>query len=309
MINNSYPFGRIQVGKKMDITFNSFLHLYTTEILPERQLSQRTLELYNQKFKHIALNLGALNCEAIKTRDIANFLRQFPPRSSNQYRSLLVNMFKYAIAEGFCESNPAINTIPRIERKTRKRLSLEGYKAIYTCAEQWLKNAMDLALYTLQRRADIVNMRFEDVHNGYLHVRQQKVQRYGSGNIRIKLNNEINRIIWRCRDSIMSPFLVHRLPERCTQLHYRAKNRLHPTHVLPIMVSRGFRIARRKSGYYKELSLAERPTFHEIRALGAYLNEENPRELLGHTEQKMTDRYLSGHKIRLVDVESRIMIG
>ncbi|MCI8210640.1 hypothetical protein AUC61_13960 [Pseudomonas sp. S25] len=59
----------------------------------------------------------------------------------------------------------------------------------------------------------------------------------------------------------------------------------------------------------------ERPTFHEIRALGAWLYEQQkfPQEyiqaLLGHADEKMTRHYQEGHdekKIEYVEVGAKL---
>lgn len=52
---------------------------------------------------------------------------------------------------------------------------------------------------------------------------------------------------------------------------------------------------------------AKRATFHEIRALGAKLYKElgiNPKELLGHLDEKTTRVYLDRHQIKWVAVKA-----
>ncbi|WP_345891488.1 tyrosine-type recombinase/integrase [Pseudomonas chlororaphis] len=52
---------------------------------------------------------------------------------------------------------------------------------------------------------------------------------------------------------------------------------------------------------YDHIPAGERPTFHEIRALGAWLYEQQkfPQEyiqaLMGHADEKMTKHYQKGH--------------
>lgn len=60
--------------------------------------------------------------------------------------------------------------------------------------------------------------------------------------------------------------------------------------------------ARDASGAYDSIKdKRERPTFHEIRALGAWLYEKqgHPQEyiqaLMGHADVKMTEHYQAGH--------------
>lgn len=57
--------------------------------------------------------------------------------------------------------HPAASTIKRVEKKQRKRHTVEGLKAIREKSPAWLQNAIGLALIIAQRRTDILGMRFE----------------------------------------------------------------------------------------------------------------------------------------------------
>jgi integrase len=151
----------------------------------------------------------------------------------------------------------------------------------------------ELALHTLQRREDIIQMQFEDIQNGHLHVRQHKTDVC----LRLHIDPPLDAVIKRCRDSIASPFLVHRRPQRIRREY--AKNKGHWTAITPDMVSRAFQAARDRSSVYEHLAPAERPTYHEIRSLGADLYRKagvDPQLLLGHSSQRMTQKYLNGHE-------------
>ncbi|ETK42751.1 MAG: hypothetical protein A2W79_26140 [Pseudomonadales bacterium RIFCSPLOWO2_12_60_38] len=54
----------------------------------------------------------------------------FTPRSANQCRAPLVDFFNHAAAKSLCPDNPAASTIKRVEKKQRKRHTVEGLKAI-----------------------------------------------------------------------------------------------------------------------------------------------------------------------------------
>ncbi|OZY48507.1 integrase [Pseudomonas lundensis] len=66
-------------------------------------------------------------------------------------------------------------------------------------------------------------------------------------------------------------------------------------------LSNEFSKARDAAHAYDHISATERPTFHEIRALGAWLYEQQnfPQEyiqvLMGHADAKMTKHYQDGH--------------
>ena len=131
-----------------------------------------------------------------------------------------------------------------------------------------------------------------------------KTEGTSGARIRIKIEGELANIIARCRDNVISPFLVHRLPERARPKEKRAKSRSHHTQVLPEQISRSFADARAEAGIQGE----NPPTFHEIRSLGgALLREagwtvEQVQALMTHTSPAMTEHYLGGHEVPWTDV-------
>ena len=75
----------------------------------------------------------------------------------------------------------------------------------------------------------------------------------------------------------------------------------HCTSVTHNYLSYEFSKARDAANAYDHIQATERPTFHEIRALGAWLYEQQnfPQEyiqaLMGHADAKMTKHYQDGH--------------
>ncbi len=279
-------------------------------ILPERKLSKKTLDIYHHLLKHICLALGDKPIDKINVKDIADFLLKYPPTRSNHYRSLLSLIFTYAIAEGLRENNPASSTIKRKIEKTRRRLSIGAYRTIYAVADDWLKNAMDLALLTLQRREDIVNMKRQDIEGDYdvLYVIQRKTEKHGlASHIKIEIGGELKKVLTRCCDNIISPYIVHRLPNRLV----RSKEKAHHTQILPGFLSKEFSKTRDQCGYFKKMPKAERPSFHEIRSLGIKLYEDqgiDAQKLAGHTNRKMTEQYKIGHGLEWNDAIADLQI-
>jgi len=278
---------------------SDFLDIFETKILPERGLSKVTLTDYRQKLKHIRISFGSKPANEIHTLDVAKFLDNFPPTQSNRYRSLLVMIFRHAIARGLTHANPADATIARPEKVSRQRLTLESYEAIYQQAPQHIRNAMDLALQTLQRREDVAQFKFSDIFDGFLHIVQQKTKVA----LKIKIHSPLQTIIDRCRDDVLSPYLVHQ-PILTNKIRRSKK-------LSPESLSRGFQRARDKSGYFGKMAAKELPSFHEIRALGAKLYRDagiNPQNLLGHTTEKMTQEYLQRHELQWVEVTAGLAL-
>jgi integrase len=76
----------------------------------------------------------------------------------------------------------------------------------------------------------------------------------------------------------------------------------HPCAILPDYLTKQFRKWRDESGVYDHLQPRERPSFHDIRALGImlYFKAGYPKEyimaLAGHATEDMTNHYIDGHE-------------
>lgn len=189
-----------EVLGESSVTLGEFLVTYERDVLPPRELAKATLDLYAVRFKQIRADFAERPIDQITIRMVAEFLEPLTPRASNQARAILIDLFNHAAAKGLCPDNPAANTIPKIEKKQRKRHTLEGLKAIRDKSPRWLKNAIDLALITAQRRGDILDMKFEDVRDGYLYVVQSKTEKASdAGWLKIKVTDQLGEVLSRCR--------------------------------------------------------------------------------------------------------------
>lgn len=292
-------------------TLNEYLdQKFIPKVLPTKKLRKSTLYDYHNKFKHIREHLGHRPFAKINVRVIAEFLDRFPKTQSNRYRCLLNVVFKHARAAGWTEENPVEITLNKAIEKKRHRLKREEYDILHATAGDmglcWLQNAMDLGLYSLQRESDILRMKFKDIvveeRRGQpveiIKVIQQKTEKHGEAAfIKVEIGPELKRIIKRCKDNLLSPYLVHRRPEKI----YRSKNKDHFTQVLPQYLIHRFAEVRDQSGLFKRLKPLERPSFHEIRSLGIKMYSDQgyaPQQLAGHTTEAMTEEYMKGHGVR-----------
>lgn len=271
-----------------------------------RLLAVNTLRTYRHSLSRCA-EWDNLPLSSINLRMTSKLLESIPASVSVETRSLLIQIFDLAISKGLITDNPAAQTIKRHRIKQRKRHTLEGLTMIRDASPQWLKNAIDLAMLTTQRRIDIINMKWSDIQGGYLHVAQEKTTDdpedefellEGAGYVRIKVNDELQKVLDRCRDNVLSPFIIHRVPKGKTKNKGQTKE--HWTQLEAQYVSRAFLIASQKSGAYPELSGRQLPSFHEIRALSIHLHKKagkSAQTLAGHATEKMTEMYASGHEI------------
>lgn len=281
-------------------TFGMFVGDYFDEIATERGWSPITKLDYQQKLVHIMVRFADRNLQDVDVLQVSTFLDGFPAVQSNRYRALLRTLFQYAIAKGrrtLAARNPVDGAIPKIEKVRRQRLTLEGFRKIWQAADPPQRNAFDLALHTLQARRTLANIRRADISNEILHVARSKT----GVKIKIHIGRSLATIIDRCLDGdLISPWLLH-------QPMNANKNRI-AQKLAPATLSRWFMRVRDRTKLYDHLEQIERPTFHEIRSLGAHLMEQAGYDkaviqaLLGHKQTRMTELYLDRYEQRWIEV-------
>lgn len=277
---------------------------YWTEFLTGKKkdgrprYSTKTLADLKHKLGVVRRKWGSFYPDHLSVLKVANFVDSFPGRQSERYAQFLRMFFKWGKAKGFFDQNLAADLITEKAEVQRDRLSRDGYEAAYAYAEPWLQRAMHFALQSLIRREDIVLCRFDEYRDGVLPYCQQKT----GNHVRILVGPELERAIRACRDDTLSPFIVHKKPVRITKKSRELRQ--HHTQVLEDQLTRAFRDAREASGFYDGWPSLKKPSFHEIRALGAKLYEDagiDPQPLLGHKDAASTRIYLDRHRIEWIE--------
>lgn len=292
-------------------------HIMTRAIENERP-SQNTLDDWNNdalRVKEFFNNIPACDIELEHVNAyINNYHADASANVQNRKVSFLKKLFSYAVDESLMFDNPATRKKKRrTEGKKRQRLSLENFLAIRRAAEPWLRTAMDLAIQTTHARLEVSRIRYSirEPKNGVcgclwfpesdqgiygtLYIHRQKVEKKEASHVAIPIGKELKRIIDESRDSVASPFVVHRLPKRNNK---RSQEVSHPTQVAPDYLSRAFSDLRDQLRLYDHLEMEERPTFHEIRALAAHLFDRqgmDPQGRMAHSDAKSTKIYTQNH--------------
>jgi len=289
-------------------TLSQHIQWMRENILPEREYSQSTIEMYEIRFRQLEREIGGGRAlDEVTVHMLSKVMEKLTPRTANQFRQVSVDVFRVAMSRGLCSDNPAEATLKRREKKSRKRLTYEQYLQIRNHGDmpQWMRNAMDVGLYSLQRRGDITQMKFSDIKDGSLYVIQEKTQKHDTAYLKINIGPELAQILRRCRDDINSPFIIHRRPEKIIK-----RKGMHWTQIKPEMISRHFQKV--AALVMPDTPADERPTFHEVRALGIkkYKDQKlEAKKLAGHSSDKMTNNYDSGHEeIRWVEVDAHLSL-
>lgn len=298
--------------------FSDHVERIMARAVADEKPSPSTLDDWNNdvfRVKEFFTNIPA--CD-IELEHVNQFINRYHADASanvqNRKVSFLKKLFSYAVDESLMMDNPAARKkMRRVEEKKRKRLPLDIFIAMRNAAEPWLRTAMDLALQTTHARLEVSRIKYsirepkngvcgcvwlDEPENGIygtLYIHRQKVQKKEASHVAIPIGGELKRIIDDSRDSVASPYVVHRIPERNNK---RSKEVSHPTQVAPDYLSRSFSSLRDKLGLCDHLPLDERPTFHEIRALAAHLFDSqgiDPQGRMAHSDAKSTKIYTSNH--------------
>lgn len=283
------------------------VQVFRKDDVPGRKWAPKTAAWYAVFVKRIEDDLGDRELERLSVKDCAEYIRTVTesPRSRQTYRLVLAWVLACAVEEGWMDNNPAEQTRKFSHTRQRERLTKADYYAIRAAAPAWLQNAMDISLLTLLRREDVVSLRFADERDDAMWVIPQKTESSTALRLRIGITPDLRAVITRCRDAVVSPYLVHRLPEKARPSNKRAAARVHHTQVMPEQLSRAFADARAAAGIAGD----NPPTFHEIRSLGGALliteagwTKEQVQALMGHGSIAMTTHYLGGHELPWIDV-------
>lgn len=183
----------------------------------------------------------------------------------NREMALLGILWNFALARGLTR---ATNLVPAVERNLEKPdtryVTDAELAAVKAVASPVVCDALDLAYLTGQRPADVLRMKWADVRDGYLTVRQGKT----GAQVAIAVTGEFAALLARIKArTVVSPVWI------------LAENGRHPT--LRVLRER-FNSARAKSGV--DFSLKH------MRPKSASDTQEGATERLGHTTAAITKR-------------------
>lgn len=294
--------------------FGSLLQRYREDFMPTKKLKPRTQAETEYRLNRLEQDLSKILVCDMSVKFVADYLDAgFKNNAYIKMRGLMVDIFRYGLTKGIAEENPAESTLAKAaDNKQRQPLSHEWYKQIHAVAPEWLQIAMDFALVTLQRRGDICESKHDSVKGDYLELIQRKTEKHGHrAFLRIKLGASLQDILKRSRKSgIASPYIIHRRPERL----YASKAKTHWSQVRPETLSKEFAFYRDQIPEIAALPAEQRPTFHEIRALGGHLylqagfTEDYVQTLMGHSTAKMTAHYTDRHGPEWTECQAELQI-
>lgn len=300
------------VNSKKSIRMNAWIGRYLQ--LQEERLKNKEIKVNTLKSRKTCTNvlverMPDIGIQEVTTKMLAAITDEYKAngkaRMAQTLRSVWIDLFKEAQHAGEVEPgyNPALATRKIFVRVSRSRLNLEMWKAIFEAASNmapYVQNSMLLAVVTGQRRGDIAKMKFSDVWDGHLHVEQQKTGAKLAIPLSLRcemLDITLAQVIKRCRDRVVSPWLLHHVVSSGT---VKAGDQIGES-----SLSVSFKLAVDSTGLSVE-SGKTMPTFHEQRSLSERLYEGqgiNTQQLLGHSSDRMTAQYHSDRGLDWVKVK------
>ncbi|RSE59023.1 integrase [Alcaligenes faecalis] len=203
---------------------------------------------------------------------------------ANRELALFSHIFNYARETGLTNaSNPSAGV--RKTRETGRDIYVEDgvYSAVYTAADQPLRDAMDLAYLTGQRPADTLGLDERDIRNGALEIQQGKTGK----KLRITIEGELAKVIARIRQRKSSHKIV------VTNLIVNERGQPLGREALRCRFDR----ARDTAGVPKEQF-----QFRDLRAKAGTDKAESAGDIrqaqrqLGHTSVTMTEHYVRNRR-------------
>lgn len=261
-----------EVISDTDKALHVIVRRYEREVFPN--LARRTQLDYLKHLRALKIGFGEdTPIDSIRPKDVADYLRVRGEASTvqaNRDIAVFSTLFNHARQWGYTDAdNPARGVRKHRERPRERYVTDVEYKAVYEAAGQALRDAMDVALLTGQRPADVLKMQRTDVLDGVLSVRQNKTGK----KLRIELIGElgavIDRILSRPRKLVTSALIQDVDGSPLTANAMRSR----------------FDKARKKAGVQFQ--------FRDLRAKAATDTEDlaHAQDLLGHASRNQTEDY------------------
>lgn len=218
-------------------------------------------------------------------RDYMNLRGDKAPVAANREKALLSHVINMARQWGLSNTANPCSGVRGYKEEARDRFIEDAeYRAVRLAADPTLRDALDLALLTGQRPADVLKLRRSDVRDGHLWVKQNKT----GEKLRIVIEGDLATIINRANErKVASLFLIadeNGKALTADALRYR------------------FDRAREKAGISFQ--------FRDMRAKAASEvgDLQDAQALLGHKHATTTDRYLRRRAGRVVKPLNRKIV-
>lgn len=143
------------------------------------RLTPSSRRIYYDGFRHIEAEFMDMNVDRITRPMVLDF------RDKNYDRkakcrigiSTLAMLLQYAYDHGYVSDNPAKGVRDLPKKEGYDRWSQRDIDKVMAIAPQPVKDIIYVAVYTGQRRSDIIRMRWDNFDGQYIHIIQKKTRK------------------------------------------------------------------------------------------------------------------------------------
>lgn len=187
-----------------NLTFSGIVSRYRKEVLPSK--SYRTQKDNEKEFLKLEAVFGAMPIDAIKPFHIKRYLDMRGKTAkvrANRERALFSHVFNFARQYGYTDlPNPCAGIKGHKETGRDRYVEHEEFSAVWDKAHYTVQDAMDLALLTGQRPADLLKINRSDLRDGELYLVQNKTGKALRITIMGELETLIERILSRTHNRV-----------------------------------------------------------------------------------------------------------
>lgn len=200
------------------------------------------------------------------------------PNMGNRHLSFLRTVFSKALEWQIVDSNPCLGIRPHSEKRRQRYVTDEEFLAICAAASENMRVIFHMAYLTAQRIGDVLTIRLADITDEGIAFKQQKTGKQ----LIVAMTPDLDDVIARAKalPRAARGLTLFTTKRTCTPVNYST-------------VKQQFRIACQRAG-------VKDATLHDLRAKSitdAKRQGHNPQLLAGHTDPRMTERYIRNREI------------
>lgn len=253
-------------------TFDVVSQRYEREVIPTKARRTQTDNL--KEIERLRAVFGRVMIESIKPHHVRAYLDkrgESAKARANREKALLSHIINKAREWGYTDAPNPCQGVKGFKESGRDRyVSDAEFKAVWDKAGQTLRDAMDLALLTGQRPADVLKIQRADIHDGALWIVQNKTGAKRAIEVTGELAALIDRINGRPRERLSAWLIQDDTGQPLGTFAMRSR----------------FDKARKAAGVSFQ--------FRDLRAKAATDTGDlaHSQKLLGHRNREMTEHYV-----------------
>jgi integrase len=178
-----------------DHTFNALVARYRKKVLPTK--APQTQQDNEKELARLIAVFGVMPIDAIKPHHIKRYLEERGKTAkvrANREKALFSHVFNFARECGYTDApNPCAGIKGHKETGRDRYIEDDEFMAVWEKAHYTVQDAMDLALLTGQRPADLLKLNRTDIQDGMLLFTQNKTGK----KLRVQIMGEFQMLIER----------------------------------------------------------------------------------------------------------------